>query len=146
MNYRMASFSDIEVIKEILNANHLPYIDCHEHIENFFVAEINGLIIGVGGFENLNSLGLLRSIAVKSEYQNRGIAKQIYSLIDSKAQSLGFESLFLLTESAVGYFESFGYKIIERAEVPLQIKQTKQFKDLCPSSSMVMFKQINKLC
>ncbi len=73
--------------------------------------------------------------------EKRGIAKKIDKLIES---SLGINTLYLLlTESAIEYFIKLGFIIKDRAETPISIMETKQFKALCPSSAKVMFREIS---
>jgi len=143
MNHREATYTDLRAIKELLSSSNLPSEDCEEHIENFIVIEEKGKIIGVGGLEIRGVFGLVRSIVVVPEKRRKGIAKKIYKLIEEKAYSLGINTLYLLTESATEYFFLLGFIIKDRAETPISIMETKQFKELCPSSAKVMYREIS---
>ncbi len=138
MNHRKATAADVDVIKEILTVSGLPAVDCDEHIDNFIVIEEKGGIIGVGGLEIHGSIALVRSIAVVPEYRGKGLARMIYKLIEDKARGLGISELYVITESAAEYFKRFGFVVIERCKVPGSIAETRQFKELCTSSAMVM--------
>lgn len=144
MKHRQAISDDLITIKELLSLSNLPADDCAEHLEHFVVMEDEGKVIGLGGLENCGAYGLLRSIVVAPEYRGNGIAKMIYSLIEKKAYDLGINTLYLLTESATEYFEKLGFVIQQRSEVPLLIVATKQFKQLCPASAVVMFREISE--
>ncbi len=122
----------------LLDSYDLPASDFQDHIENFVVAERNGTIIGVGGFESCENLGLLRSFAVSDSEIGRGIAGQIFSLVKAKAMDFGISRFYLLTTTAVNYFERFGFAVCGRDDVPDPIKETKQFSELCPCSAVVM--------
>ena len=52
----------------------------------------------------------------------------------------GIQSLWLLTETAAGYFEKLGYESIPRSAAPESIQQPAQFKDLCPASAALTTK------
>jgi len=145
MKHREASSTDFLIIKELLNCSNLPSNDIEKYIENFIIIEKNNKIIGIGGLETYNQFGLVRSIVVKSEYRNNGIAKNIYGLIEKKAYALGIKTLYLLTETAIDYFKKLGFKIQNRSNVPKSIMRTKQFKELCPSSAVVMYRDILNL-
>lgn len=145
MNHRQATTADLQTIKELLNIGMLPSDDCDEHINNFIVIEENSEIIGVGGLEICGAIGLVRSIVVEPKYRVRGIGRKIYRLIEDKAHGLGIHTLYLLTESATEYFEKFGFVVQERFDVPVAIMETKQFKELCPSSAIVMFREISDI-
>lgn len=138
MDFRKATVADLAAIKILLNSSKLPSSDCDEHIENFIVAEDRGKIIGTGGFEICGSNGLIRSIVITPEYRENGIAKKIYQQIENETSRLGINTLYLLTESAIGYFKKLGFMIKKRSETPRAIMQTKQFKELCPSSVAIM--------
>jgi amino-acid N-acetyltransferase len=145
MNHREANITDFLVIKELLNHSNLPSNDIEKYIENFIIIEINNKIIGIGGLETYNQFGLIRSIVVKPECRNNGVAKNIYGLIEKKASDSGIKTLYLLTETAIDYFKKLGFKIQSRSNVPKSIMRTKQFRELCPSSAVVMFRDISNL-
>ncbi len=139
MKYRSAAKDDLPMIKKILNHNNLPSEDCDSHVDNFFVSEIKGKIVGVGGLEVCGAFGLVRSIVVIPEYRGRGIAREIYNLVEGRAYDLGINSLYLLTETASEYFVKLGFSVKNRAEIPEAIIETKQFSELCPSTAKVMY-------
>ncbi len=142
MKCRNATKSDVESISQILNDNGLPSNDCGQHIENFVVLEKNGEIIGVGGAEVYGVVGLIRSLAIVSGYRGKRAGKIILKYIEDKARSLGVRTLYLLTESATAYFQRLGFQTQKRSEVPLPIRETMQFRGLCPASAVVMFREI----
>ena len=143
MNYRQAINTDLKQIKELLKMSRLPSKDCEEHIKNFIVTEEKNKIVGIGGLEIYGPLGLVRSIVVKADYQNRGVAREIYQLIESMAIRSGVKELYLLTENAAEYFKKLGFSAQLRAKTPPPIRETRQFKELCPSSATVMFHEIS---
>jgi amino-acid N-acetyltransferase len=142
MNSREASKEDLLDIGRLLCSSNLPSQDIVEHIDNFVVIEENEIIIGVGGLEISGRVGLVRSIVVAPEHRGNGIGKKIYKLLEIKANDLGINTLYLLTESAAEYFLKLGFVIKDRADVPLSVMETKQFKELCPPSAKVMFREI----
>jgi len=142
MNYRDATQKDLEAIKGLLDICNLPSVDCKEHLNNFILVEENNNIVGVGSLEVYNNVGLLRSIAVLPNSRNNGVGAIIYELVEKRALELGVKVLYLLTESADEYFSNFGFSLKERNEVPLSIMQTKQFKDICPSTAKVMYLEL----
>ncbi|NOY73762.1 MAG: GNAT family N-acetyltransferase [Gammaproteobacteria bacterium] len=143
MNYRKAIGADLNEVKKILIANGLPSVDFGEHFDNAVVVEEKGEIIGLGGLEICGDIGLVRSIVVIPRYRGKGIAKNIYRLIEDKASHLGINVLYLLTESATEYFKKLGFTVQRRTETPIAVMETKQFKALCPSSATVMFCKIS---
>jgi amino-acid N-acetyltransferase len=46
----------------------------------------------------------------------------------------------LLTETAEKFFRAIGYEVIDRRHVPEEIKQSAEFRSLCPASAVCMSK------
>ncbi len=138
LEYRQALIADLIEIQRLLESYDLPANDCTEHLSNFIVAESNHAIVGVGGFENCDSLGLLRSFAVNSSHKGQGIAEEIFYLVKAKAINSDIKQFYLLTTTASKYFERFGFTICSRNDIPNPIKATKQFNELCPSTAVTM--------
>ena len=147
VNIRTATISDIPAIESLLLVSQLPSEGVKEHVTNFFVAEEEGKLAGVGGFENCGAgAGLLRSFAVLPEQRHRGIARQLYEQVITHARHSGISALYLLTTTAQGYFARFGFASIARAKAPETIRKTEQFRELCPDSAVLMFRSIAAGC
>jgi amino-acid N-acetyltransferase len=134
-----------EEIAAMLSAEKLPVDDLPEHPDNFFVATDNGRLTGVIGLEIYGDYGLLRSLAVVSEYRNKGIAGKLMEQLESIAKSKGLKELYLLTETAPGYFERKGFQKVTRNGVPEEVKTSSEFSHVCPVSAIVMKKLISKI-
>lgn len=139
---RKARNTDLNNIQQLLDDNQLPIDDCSVHLKNFIVLEHNEKIIVVGGIEIFHDLGLIRSITVNKRYRNSGLGKHMCQLISDKAVSQGIKRLYLLTETAQAFFEGQGFRVIDRANAPAEIKSTQQFDKLCPSSAVLMLRSI----
>jgi len=142
MNYRDAVVQDIEQIENLLKKYNLPVNDIMEYIDNFVVSEQGNNIIGVGGYENLGEIALIRSIAVAQEYRGESVGVNIYHLLEKKIIHIGIKEAYLLTETAADYFKKIGFTIIKRTSIPEAVTITKQFKELCPSTAIIMFKEL----
>lgn len=142
MKYRDAVTQDIEQIENLLNKYNLPVNDIMEYIDNFVVAEQENNIIGIGGYENLGKIVLIRSIAVAQEYRGESIGVNIYHLLEKKIKDIGIKEAYLLTETAADYFKKIGFTIKERTMMPEAVTTTRQFKELCPSTAIIMFNEL----
>ena len=94
MNHRVATSKDLPTIKELLNISKLPSDDIDDHINNFIVIEEKEEIIGAGGLEIYDDIGLVRSIAVVADHRNKGIGGKIYRLIEAKANDKGINNIW----------------------------------------------------
>ena len=127
-------------IEAILTAEKLPISDLPASLDNFLVAQENGLIIGTAGIEAYGNYGLLRSVAVSPALRNKGVAGKLLEQIEKLARAKDLNALFLLTETAQEYFSRKGYKTISRADVTAEVQQSSEFSSVCPQSAIVMMK------
>jgi amino-acid N-acetyltransferase len=127
-------------VTALLAAEKLPVNDLPEKLDNFFVAVQDGLVAGVAGVEVYGTYGLLRSLAVYPEQRSLGIAGKLLQNIDALCKLKGLSALYLLTETAPGYFEKKNYQKTDRGEVPAEVQQSSQFSHVCPVSAIVMKK------
>ena len=141
MEIRSAQPNRAEVII-LLRQAALPNEDLPVSLVNFVAAMSNGELIGVAGIETYGNNGLLRSVVVKPEYRNKGIAGQLIAAIEEMALAKGIDQLVLLTETAAAYFESRGFKRINRDEAPETIKTSSEFSHVCPVSAIVLAKPL----
>ncbi|HEY8928298.1 MAG TPA: arsenic resistance N-acetyltransferase ArsN2 [Mucilaginibacter sp.] len=131
-----------KAVVELLSAEKLPVADLPETLENFIVAIADAEVIGVAGFEVYGNYGLLRSVAVRSDFRSKGIAGNLLRKIDELSSLKGLTGLYLLTETAPDYFERKGFQKIGRDEVPDIVKQSSEFSHVCPVSAIVMYKAL----
>lgn len=129
---------DLKTIINLLQENGLPYQDIEIGNKEFFLAYDNSLFVGIIGLEKFDNIGLLRSLAVKDEYKNKGYGIKICKTFITYAKNQQIKELYLLTCTASEYFKRLGFTEIIRDELPKKIKQTKQFSQLCPCSAICM--------
>ena len=143
MKIRKCRQFDLARVCEILASFDLPTEDINTlNLREFWVAEEQGQVIGVGGIERNGNIGLVRSLAVQQEHQSNGVAKKIYDAIEKYAVDKGVLRLYLLTTTAEEYFQKLGYETIDRDSAPIPIKESNQFSNLCPQSAVLMQKRL----
>ena len=128
---------------ELLANNDLPNDDVTQQLlENFLGLKQASVLIAMGGLEPLGDLGLLRSVVVRNEFRGQGIATRLVNKIETNAAATGVNCLYLLTTDAADYFAKLGYTIVERKDVPISVRNTSQFSELCPDTASVMRKYL----
>ena len=125
-------------LEELLRQNNLPTQDCAEQTLNFYGIFDGDELIAAGGLEPAADYVLLRSVVVKEHYRASGLARKISQYLIDLAESEGRLAVYLLTETAESYFENLGFARVDRAEVPLEVTQTRQFTSLCPDTASCM--------
>ncbi|MCU0338573.1 MAG: arsenic resistance N-acetyltransferase ArsN2 [Spirosomaceae bacterium] len=140
----MAQAADLEEVKKLLSSVGLPTEDLNPALPNFLLAFVNGALAGTAGVEVTGEVGLLRSVAVSDSYRNYGIARRLVADLTKQVRLQGVKSLYLITTTADRYFEKQDFMTVKRDEVPVEVAQSTQFSGLCPSSAVVMKKEIGK--
>ena len=144
MNYLISKLKkeNILAVKQLLNEANLPSDDIEEHWKTFLIAKAGEEIIGAVGLELWKNKALLRSLVVKNEFRKSGIGKDLYNKCIEQAKQYNVTEIGLLTTTAEEFFAKQRFKKITKENIPEFIKQTKEFKVYCPSSSTVMIKKI----
>ena len=136
------STPDKNDILDLLNHAKLPIEDLtDEKLDHFMIAkDQDDSLLGVVGVEFYKNMGLLRSLAVHPLYRNKGLGRRLVNHMESVARQKGILRLYLLTMTASDYFPRLGYKLTERDVVPPYIRETDEFKSLCPASAVCLSK------
>lgn len=130
--------TDSQKVAAFLAAAKLPTSDLPDGLPNFFVALDNDELVASAGVEIFGKIGLLRSVAVAPARRGGGLGTQIVRAAIENARAQGATDIWLITDSAAGYFEKHGFRAVERSAAPPEIAGTAQFAGLCPSSAVVM--------
>jgi amino-acid N-acetyltransferase len=127
---RSARTSDIKSIRKIIDTYSLQRrllsketVMLYEDVQEFFVAENNGEVIGCGALHVLwEDLGEVRTVAVNEEYRGQKIGHEIMNAIIERAKELGLKRLFCLTFETE-FFGKHGFKEIQGAPVEPEVYQ-----------------------
>ncbi|MBU3752861.1 MAG: amino-acid N-acetyltransferase [Candidatus Nanopelagicaceae bacterium] len=127
---RPARTSDIKAIRTIIDTYSLQRrllsketVMLYESVQEFFVAEKDGAIIGCGALHVLwEDLGEVRTVAVNEEFRSQKIGHQILTAIIERAKSLGLKRLFCLTFETE-FFGKHGFNEIQGAPVEPDVYQ-----------------------
>ena len=129
---------DLGYVEDLLAAADLPTEDVQAKPGSFVVALADGRRVGVGGIEQYELAGLLRSVVIDPEFRGEGYGASLCEALEGRARAGGVETLYLLTTTAADFFETQGYERIEQSAAPKDIQQTTEFADLCPDSATCM--------
>jgi amino-acid N-acetyltransferase len=139
----MIQIPDYTIVSRILEECGLPFSDITQlHLEHFFALDDKSGLFGVIGLELYSDIALLRSLAVLSKHRGSGFGKQLVGHSEQYAKAQGVQTVYLLTISAEQFFSRQGYSSISRSEAPTSIKNTAEFSNLCPLSSIFMTKRL----
>jgi amino-acid N-acetyltransferase len=139
---RSATADDLPAIVSLLKAAELPYEDASPGRQDFVVAVSGNSIVGVVGLERAGPYGLLRSLAVEPGHRGRGLGKALLDEMLSHAWLKGIGQVYILTMTASGFFEKQGFEAADRSDAPNVIRNTNEFRTVCPASATCMRKKI----
>jgi amino-acid N-acetyltransferase len=127
---RPARATDVKAVRLIIDQYALQRrllskdtVKLYEDVQEFFVAESEGEVIGCGALHVLwEDLGEVRTVAVNQEYRRKRVGNQILEAITNRAISLGLKRLFCLTFETE-FFAQHGFKVIEGTPVEADVYQ-----------------------
>ncbi len=144
VTYRSANEEDVEAILKLLKTNSLPISDLSIGHRIFLVAAAESEVIGCVAVEIYGKHGLLRSLAVNSNFRSKGIGNNLVAEAEKWAIDNGIKFLYLLTTTAAKFFAKIvSWKETDRMTVPNEVAQSTEFASICPSSATCMLKELH---
>ncbi len=128
MPIRKACIADIKTIQALVNEfakqeQMLPRSlnELYESVRDFIVYEEKGAIVGVCALRIMwDDLGEIRSLAIRRQYQNKGIGKRLVKRCLKEAKEIGLRRVFALTYHPL-FFKKLGFRDIDKAKLPQKI-------------------------
>lgn len=139
------SETNLAIVSQLLSeADLVPVALKNEQLHLFCKFAEEEQIIGVVGVEVYGSACLLRSLAVREDKRNAGIARALLKEALVFAQQSGCFDVYLITETIGETMLRYGFTVINRKDVPQEILESPYFNGICPCSSQVMHKNIKE--
>jgi amino-acid N-acetyltransferase len=129
-------------VMQLLKDNRLPTDGLADHLGTAVVARIGTRVVASAALEIYSDGALLRSVAVEAALRGNGFGEQIVRAALDLARQQGTRSVYLLTTTAEDFFPRFGFRRIGRADVPLGVQASVEFRSACPASAAVFAKHI----
>jgi arsenate reductase (glutaredoxin) len=139
---RSITGSDPTLVAALTTAK-LPTSDVTEAGRSFFAySTLAGEAVGFGGYELYGQDVLLRSIVVPEAQRSHRIGRNLVPLLLYRAFQKGARKAWVLTTTAEPFFSKIGFKVTERSTAPETILSTRQAKELCPSTAILLSRSI----
>ena len=124
---RRARTSDVPAIKSLVDIYagkillEKNLVNLYESVQEFWVAELEGELIGCGALHVLwSDLGEVRTVAVHPKVRGRGVGHAIVERLLAVATELRLQRIFVLTFE-VEFFGAHGFKEIEGTPVTAEV-------------------------
>jgi amino-acid N-acetyltransferase len=135
---RPARPEDYEAAAALLQESGLPLDGMREHLTHAFVAITQGAIVGFVAVEMHEDAALLRSLAVAPRHRGQRLGERLAEEALNIARDCGREDVYLLTETAAGFFPGFGFAVEDRALAPPALRSSVEFQSACPATAVLM--------
>jgi len=125
---RKARISDAKDIQNLINhyaAQNLmlprSLNEIYDNIRDFFVSENNSKISGCAALHvSWEDLAEVKSLAVDSDHQKKGLGKKLVDKCIKEARDLGIKRVFALT-LVPDFFKKIGFKNIPKKKLPQKV-------------------------
>ncbi|MDP3062811.1 MAG: arsenic resistance N-acetyltransferase ArsN2, partial [Chloroflexota bacterium] len=109
-----------------------------DHLEATLVARTGGRVVGSAALELYGASALLRSVAVEEALRGQGIGQRLTQQALALARRHGVVTVYLLTETAAGFYPRFGFRPIPREQVAPAVQRSVEFTSACPATAQAM--------
>ncbi|HYG20980.1 MAG TPA: arsenic resistance N-acetyltransferase ArsN2 [Ohtaekwangia sp.] len=129
---------NFEAFRALLRSSGLPADDLNFK-KDLLIGYFEGTdLVGTGGLEIYDDYALLRSLSVKLGIRGRSVGTTIAEYLIDEAKKRNLKGIYLLTETAHGFFLKKGFRDITRDQIPAALKASSEFSQVCPQSAAAM--------
>jgi amino-acid N-acetyltransferase len=111
-------------------------------IDRFFVAEVDGIVVGTCALYPHEDQGELACVAVKQSFQSSrtlNIGSRLVQTVEAAARAAGLNRLFILTTQAEDWFREHGFALADLSVLPMEHRLLYNYQ----RASKVMIKQLS---
>jgi amino-acid N-acetyltransferase len=132
---------DLTDLRPLLASAGLPVEALEDALpDGLLVARSGGSLIGAVALQPAGVDALLRSLVVHPDWRGRGLGEALVTTVEALARARGVGRLYLLTETAAGFFPRHGYEPAARGAVPDGVAATAEFRSVCPETAVCLGK------
>lgn len=143
MRIARATPGDAPAVEALLALAGLPLEGAREALACGVVARRGRTLVGAAAVERFGDAGLLRSVVVDASRRGEGVGRAVVLAAEELARSEGVRELYLLTETAAGWFPRLGYEVVDRAAAALAVGASIEFTTVCRDTGVPMRKRLD---
>jgi amino-acid N-acetyltransferase len=143
LEYKLITDAEsFDAFRTLLKSSNLPADDL-DYKRDLLVGYYEGdKLVGTGGLEVYGPYALLRSLSVRMGIRGKSVGTTITEFLLEEAKKKKLKAIYLLTETAHGFFAKKGFKDVQRDQVPQEVKASSEFSTVCATTAAVMMLQI----
>ena len=123
--FRRAAEQDLDPVRALLDASGLRSVGLNHRMAGTLVAggsDAPSTLDATACIESLDGFGLMRSVGVRPDVRGMGLGMLATAAAVAEARTRGLTRVFLLTETAEGFFKKLGFSVIDRESLPDAIR------------------------
>lgn len=129
-------------VAELLEQNNLSRSGLTDNNVFLFALFKGDEILGAGALAVIDTFSMLRSVCINKKYQKNRLGSDLCGHLYEKAQALGLKDIYLLTDTAEGFFKKQKFETISRKELPIILEQNVLVQNACSTNSTVMHRKL----
>lgn len=130
--------ADLDAALFRLSQASLPAAGFAAQLGTTLVARSDDAVVGCVALELYGEEALLRSLVVAPAARGQGLGERLTAAALELARSRGVRRAWLLTETAERFFPRFGFRRVERGELPAALAESEELRGACPASAVAM--------
>jgi len=134
----IATNDAFQEFRTLLKSSSLPADDLNFQRDLLVSYVEDNVMVGTGGLEIYGDYGLLRSLSVRLGTRGKALGTAITEFIIAQARERKLKAIYLLTETARGFFLRKGFTDVSRDQVPAVLQQSSEFAHVCGKSAIAM--------
>lgn len=135
---------NFQAFRSLLRSSDLPADDLDYKKDLLVGYYEDDAIVGTGGLEIYGNYGLLRSLSVKLGTRGKALGTAITEYLINEARKRSLEGIYLLTETAQGFFLRKGFNLVSRDDVPGVLQASSEFSHVCSKTAVTMHLPLDK--
>jgi len=128
---------------ELLGEAHLPTQGLEDPQTHLWIAEREGTIAAMAGLERYDEVALLRSVATHGPFRGQGAATALCLVLLAHARADGVRRVYLLTETAEGFFRRLGFEPTDRESLDSRLSASAELQGKVCASALPMVRKLS---
>jgi amino-acid N-acetyltransferase len=146
VRWRGAIGEDLPALRSLLTSSGLRADDVEDRIDQTVVGDLRqdpGGIVATACLQEARGddaaeparAGVLRSVAVLRDSRGKGLGQLGTAAAVAWGRARGITQIYVFTETAEGFFQSMGFRRIDREQVPPPVTGTAHADEECPTAT-----------